>query len=189
GKDPDRWRARTLAWREPELFDELLERLADATSAYLTRQVEAGANALKIFDSWSEALPEPLFQRVVIEPTRRIVENLRRSEIDVPIIGFPRGSGLLAARYAAETGVTALALDMTNAHAGFLNQLPASLPIQGGFDPALLAAGGPEFDFEIDRLLGLAVDRPYIFNLGHGISLETPPENVARLVNRVKTGR
>jgi uroporphyrinogen decarboxylase len=185
GADPDRWSARLLAWREPKTLDVLLDRLVDTTTAYLVRQAEAGANVLKLFDSWSEALPEPLFARVVIEPTRRIVANLRKAGIMLPIIGFPRGSGNLAARYARETGVDALALDMTNANPGFLALLPQNFPVQGGFDPALLTAGGPLFDAEIDRLLALGADRPYVFNLGHGISLETPPEHVARLVRRV----
>ncbi len=188
GADPDRWSARLLAWREPETLDVLLDRLVETTTAYLVRQAQAGANALKLFDSWSEALPEPLFARAVIEPTRRIVAGLRAAGITLPVIGFPRGAGNLAARYARETGVDALALDMTNANPGFLALLPEAFPVQGGFDPALLTAGGPLFDAEVDRLLALGAKRPYVFNLGHGISLETPPEHVARLVRRV-TGR
>jgi uroporphyrinogen decarboxylase len=102
-----------------------------------------------------------------------------------PIIGFPRGAGALAARYARDTGIDALALDMTNANPVFLDLLPKNFPVQGGFDPALLLAGGPLFDAEIDRLVEITRTRPYVFNLGHGVNLETPPENVARLVNRV----
>ena len=185
GKDPDRWRARTLAWREPETFDLLLDHLVSATIDYLVRQVRAGADVLKLFDSWSESLPESLFERLVIQPTRSVVEGVRAAGVDVPIIGFPRGAGDLALRYARETKVDALALDMTNANEMFASLAPASLPLQGGFDPALLAAGGPLFEAEIDRLLKLFEGRPYVFNLGHGISLETPPEHVARLVDRV----
>jgi uroporphyrinogen decarboxylase len=189
GKDPDRWSARTLAWREPETMTLLLDRLVEATVGYLAAQARAGANVLKLFDSWSEALPEPLFERVVIEPTRRIVAGLRGAGVDAPVIGFPRGAGSLAARYAAETGIDALALDMTNANAGFLTSLPQNVPVQGGFDPALLAAGGPDFNAEIARLLAIAADRPYVFNLGHGITPDTPPEHVARLVAQVTAGR
>lgn len=185
GKDPDRWSARTLAWREPETMDRLLERLVEVSVAYLTRQAQAGADVLKLFDSWSESLPEPLFERVVIRPTAQIVTGLRAAGVNAPIIGFPRGAGGLAVRYAEETGITALALDMTNAHAGFLTSLPQTLPVQGGFDPALLAAGGPEFDSEIERLRELVRGRPYVFNLGHGISQHTPVEHVARLVDSV----
>ena len=187
GKDPDRWRARTFAWREPESMDRLLDHLVDVSVDYLAAQARAGANVLKLFDSWSEALPEPLFERVVIGPTRRIVEKLRAANVDVPIIGFPRGAGNLALRYAKETGVNALALDMTNANNAFAALAPQDLVLQGGFDPALLTAGGPGFDAEIDRLLALFRGRPYVFNLGHGISLETPPDHVARLVERVRS--
>ncbi len=185
GKDPDRWSARTLAWREPETMDLLLDRLVAATTDYLVAQAKAGANVLKLFDSWSEALPEPLFERVVIRPTAKIVSAVRKAGVTVPMIGFPRGAGALAARYAQETGVDALALDMTNATEHFLKLLPEKFPVQGGFDPALLAAGGPLFDAEVDRLLALTKNRPYVFNLGHGINLDTPPEHVARLVDRV----
>jgi uroporphyrinogen decarboxylase len=189
GKDPDRWAARTLAWREPETLALLLDRLVEATVGYLAAQARAGADVLKLFDSWSESLPEPLFERAVIAPTRRIVDGLRAAGIDTPIIGFARGAGGLAARYAVETGVDALALDMTNANSGFLRSLPQNLPVQGGFDPALLVAGGPDFNAEIDRLLAIGKDRPYVFNLGHGITPDTPPEHVARLVERVTAGR
>ena len=189
GADPDRWAARTLAWREPETLALLLDRLTDATVGYLAAQARAGANVLKLFDSWSESLPEPLFERAVIAPTKRVVAGLRAAGVTTPIIGFPRGAGNLAARYAMETGIDALALDMTNANTGFLTSLPQDLPVQGGFDPALLAAGGPDFNAEVDRLLAIAKVRPYVFNLGHGITPDTPPDQVARLVERVTAGR
>lgn len=188
GKDPDRWSARTLAWREPETFNLLLDRLVETTIGYLVAQANAGANVLKLFDSWSESLPEPLFDRVVIRPTKRIVDGVRHAGIDVPIIGFPRGSGLLAVRYARETGVSALALDMTQANDDMVAALPKNLPLQGGYDPALLMAGGPAFEDEVARLLKVFAGRPYIFNLGHGINLATPIEHVERLVARVKAG-
>jgi len=188
GKDPDRWSARTLAWCEPDTFDRLLDRLVDVTIGYLVAQAKAGANVLKLFDSWSESLPETLFDRVVVGPTKRIVDGVRAAGVDVPIIGFPRGSGLLAAHYARETGVSALALDMTQANADMVAMLPKTLPLQGGYDPALLMAGGPAFETEVDRLLRVFAGRPYIFNLGHGINLATPIEHVERLVARVNAG-
>jgi uroporphyrinogen decarboxylase len=189
GKDPDRWRARTLAWREPEVLDRLLDELVDVTASYLIAQARAGADVLKLFDSWSEGLPEPLFERVVITPTSRFVGLVREAGVETPIIGFPRGAGALAVRYAVETGVSALALDMTNASPGFLGLLPPSFPVQGGYDPALLAAGGEAFETEIDRLIDITAGRPYVFNLGHGITAQTPPEHVARLVAKVARTR
>lgn len=185
GKDPNRWAARVAAYRDPEFVDTLLTRLADATAAYLIRQVAAGAQVLKLFDSWAESLPEPLFDRVIIEPTRRIVDAVRAAGVDVPIIGFPRGAGLLAAKYAKRTGVTALALDMTNASQEFLATLPDGFPVQGGFDPALLCAGGPQIGGEVERLLAITADRPYIFNLGHGVTPDVDPATVAALVDTV----
>ena len=180
GGSKDRWTARSLAWSEPDAFDRLLEILADATARYLVMQARAGAEALKVFDSWAEGLPDPLFDRAVIRPTRRM--------IDAPIIGFPKGCGPHYPRYVAETGVDAIALDHGLDTGWARKALPNGIPIQGQLDPAALKAGGAALDGEVDRLLAAWSGRPYVFNLGHGISPDVPPDNVARLVARVRSG-
>ncbi len=186
GKDPNRWAARTLAWKDPAAVDLLLTRLVDATVSYLVSQAEAGAQVLQIFDSWAEQLPAPLFDRVVVRPTRAIVDGVRAAGVAAPILGFPRGCGHLADVYARETGVTALALDMSQADAELVRRLPAAMPVQGGFDPALLAAGGAAMADEVSRLLTVADGRPYVFNLGHGVSPDIPIDHVAELLAIVK---
>lgn len=186
GGSKDRFAARVAAWQDPVAFDGMLARIADATARYLIMQAQAGAEVLKIFDSWAEGLPEPLFERVVIEPTRRIVDQVRAAGVSVPIIGFPRGAGAFYARYARETGVTAIALDTGMDPAWAQSMLPEGMPVQGHLDPAVLRAGGGALDSETDRLLDCWAGRPHIFNLGHGITPDVPVAHVHQLLARIR---
>jgi uroporphyrinogen decarboxylase len=186
GGSKDRFETRALAWSDPERFDALMDTLVESSALYLADQAAAGADALKLFDSWADGLPDPLFDRVVIEPTRKIVARLRELGVTAPVIGFPRGAGPQAVRYAQKTGVTALALDHGVDTGWAMEAFPKDLPLQGQLDPAVLRAGGAVLDAEVDRLLSTWGGRPYVFNLGHGIHLNTPPENVAQLLRRVR---
>ncbi len=186
GGDDARNAAREWAWRNPEALDALLMHLADATAEYLIAQAEAGAQVLKIFESWAEGLSEAFFERAVVKPTKRIVERVKAAQVAAPLIGFPRGSGPAGLSYAQATGVDALAMDTGVSGRWMAATAPASLPLQGGLDPAALAAGGAALDAEVDRLLAVFADRPYVFNLGHGIWRTTPIEHVERLVARIK---
>jgi uroporphyrinogen decarboxylase len=147
-------------------------------------QAEAGAQALKIFESWAEQLPEPLFERLVVQPHARIVQRLRELGVRTPVIGFPRGAGALVDIYAARAGTTAVALDV-QASAEQGRRIQKSKPIQGALDPLLLRAGGAELERRVDELLAAWGQGPYIFNLGHGILPDTPVDHVGRVVNRV----
>jgi len=186
GGSKDRFSARVAAWQHPEAFDGMLERIADATAEYLVMQAESGAEVLKIFDSWAEGLPEPLFERVVINPTKRIVDRVRAAGVTVPIIGFPRGAGSMYARYARETGVNAVALDTGMDPAYAQSILPEGMPVQGHLDPAVLRAGGDALDRETDRILDSWAGRPHIFNLGHGITPDVPVDHVHQLLRRIR---
>jgi uroporphyrinogen decarboxylase len=184
GRGSDRSGARTMAYEEPAKVDALLEVLADATVHYLAMQAQAGAQALKLFESWAENLPEDLFQRLVIAPHKRIVEGLRRLGVEAPVIGFPRGAPGLVERYAAEVPVQAVALDVgVSAETG--RRIQASKAIQGALDPLLMRAGGPALDARAETLLEQWGQGPYIFNLGHGLLPDTPIEHIARVVARV----
>jgi uroporphyrinogen decarboxylase len=183
----DRFKTRVAAWEHPEAFDAMLDRIADATAQYLVMQAKAGAEVLKLFDSWAEGLPEPLFERVIIRPTRKIVDQVRAAGVETPIVGFPRGAGLLYPRYANETGVTAIAVD-TGLDPVWANaNLPAGMPVQGQLDPAVLRAGGVMLDQEVDRIIAAWAGRPHIFNLGHGITPDVPIEHVQQLIDRIRT--
>ena len=186
GGSKDRWKARTAAWSDPDAMTDMLNLIADASIEYLAMQVESGADVIKLFESWAEGLPAPLFDQVVIRPTRRIVDGLRKRGVTVPIIGFPKGAGPHYTTYARETGIDAIATDHGLDTEWAKTAIPASIPVQGQLDPAVLRAGGAVLDREIDRLKEAWSDRAWIFNLGHGINPDVPPEHVTQLVERVR---
>lgn len=183
----DQAHAKLLAYRDPDLVDALIDRLVHATANYLSAQVDAGAEVLQLFDTWAGGLAKPLFDRLVIAPTRRLVTEVKVRHPDVPIIGFPRGIGLRLPAYVENTGVDAVGI----ATGDDLRQLRALMPrvcVQGGLDPLALVAGGEALRTGVAGLLAAAKGHPYIFNLGHGILPETPPEHVAELVKLVRAG-
>ncbi len=184
GSSRDRGKARALAYDDRARVDGLLEVLVESTARYLAMQAAAGADVLKLFDSWTDNLPEDEFERLVVGPHARIVQRLRQAGVRAPVIGFPRGAGALTEAYAARAGVDAVALDV-QAPANLGQRLQQRLPIQGALDPLLLRAGGPELDRRVDAMLGQWGKGPYVFNLGHGVILDTPIEHVERLVERV----
>jgi len=184
----DQAAARTLAYRDPETFARLIGIVTQASIEYLDGQVRAGADVLQIFDSWAGNLAEREFDTWVVAPTRRIVAELKRRHPGTPIIGFPRGAGANAERYMRQTGVEGLGCDTAMP----LREMRAladrgRVAVQGNLDPLLLAAGGPQLDARVRETLQMMRGAPFIFNLGHGIVPHTPPENVARLVELVRS--
>jgi uroporphyrinogen decarboxylase len=179
---------RQMAYADPELFTRLVDRLTEATEHYLAAQIEAGAETVMLFDSWAGLLSPRLFRAHVIAPTRRLVTALKARFPNTPIIGFPRLAGLLAASYAAETGVDALGLDSSVDPALVAPMIPARVALQGNLDPLAVVAGGAGMAEEVAIILKALRGRPHIFNLGHGIVPHTPPEHVAALVEQVRAG-
>jgi uroporphyrinogen decarboxylase len=184
GRSSDRSGARSLAYTDAERVLGLIDILSEATARYLAMQARAGAQALKIFESWAEQLPEPLFDQLVTRPHATIVRRLRELGVAAPVIGFPRGAGSLVDVYAAGAGTDTVALDV-QASAEQGRRIQASKPIQGALDPLLLRAGGPELERRIDQMLAAWGHGPYVFNLGHGILPDTPVDHVGRAVSRV----
>ena len=188
GRGSDRSAARTYAYQHPEKLDRLLDILVESTARYLVMQAKAGAQVLKLFESWAEGLAEDTFERIVIRPHQAIIEKVRAAGVSAPFIGFPRGAGSLVENYAAKVPVHAVALD-TQASAKLGQKIQAEgKVIQGALDNLLLLAGGAELDRRIDTLLEQWGDGPYIFNLGHGVLPETPIAHIEQLVRRV-TGK
>ena len=184
----DAFTARRLAYRDPVAFGEIISRVEAVTLDYLSGQIEAGADALQLFDSWAGSLSPAQFEDWVIAPTARLVSALKSRHPNVPIIGFPKGAGGKLAAYANETGVSALGLDETVDPAWAANEMPRHLPLQGNLDPLALIAGGEALRFAIARILDALADRPHIFNLGHGILPDTPIDHVEELLELVKGG-
>jgi uroporphyrinogen decarboxylase len=178
--------ARMLAYSDPGKMDAILDMIARVTVDYLTGQIEAGVDAVQLFDSWSGSLSPSQFERHVIARNAWIVGELKKRHPDVPIIGFPKGAGGKLSAYARETGVDAVGLDETVDPAWAHRELPEGLPVQGNLDPMALLAGGAPLHDAVERILDALGERPHIFNLGHGISKETPIAHVERLVALVK---
>jgi uroporphyrinogen decarboxylase len=177
---------RTMAYAEPALFERLIALLTDATVSYLSAQIEAGAEAVMLFDSWAGILSPAQFRRHVVEPAQVIVNSLWQLHPTVPIIGFPRLAGLLVGDYATETRVDGIGLD-TSMDLGLAGRvIPARTAIQGNLDPLALVAGGQALRREAEAILSTFQGRPSIFNLGHGIVPQTPLEHVAALVEQVR---
>ncbi len=182
----DQAAARLWAYRDPEGFEALIGILIQATAAYLIEQAAAGVEVLQIFDTWAGSLPEPEFRRWCIEPTREIIRLVRMAFPDVPIVGFPKGAGPLYHDYAQETGVTGISIDSSLSLQYARKYLQPYVTVQGNLDPLSLVTGGKAMLKEAERILSFMGDRRFIFNLGHGIVPETPPQHVAELVRFVK---
>jgi uroporphyrinogen decarboxylase len=178
--------ARRLAYADSGKFAAIIERIEAVTLDYLRGQIEAGAEALQLFDSWAGSLSPAQFEQWVIAPTARLVTELKRRHPDVPVIGFPKGAGGKLAAYARETGVDAIGLDETVDPAWAAAALPEELPVQGNLDPLALIAGGNALKSATRRILDAFANRPHIFNLGHGILPDTPIAHVEQLIGLVK---
>jgi len=179
-------RAREWAYRAPDEFQVLMDILVEATSEYLIAQIKAGAEVLQLFDSWAGVLSVSQFRSLVIEPTRRIVENVKAAYPNVPIIGFPRQGGVMVPEYVEKTGVDGVSLDHSMPLDWALEAIPDTCVLQGNLDNRLLVVGGPALDQGVDDILEATKGRRFVFNLGHGIVPQTPPEHVSQVINRIR---
>jgi uroporphyrinogen decarboxylase len=184
----DQAAARRFAYNDPAGFQKLIDVLVDTSVDYLSQQISAGADTVMVFDSWAGTLPDREFAKWVTAPTARLVRDLKKLHPDVPVIGFPRGAGSNALGFVKETGVRGVGCD-TAMPLDDMRRLAAEsgIAVQGNVDPLLLVAGGDALDRRIDDTLEAMQGLPHIFNLGHGIVPDTPPENVGRLVERVRS--
>lgn len=180
---------RLWALRDPQGFGALIDILVETTTEYLSRQIEAGADAVQLFDSWSGVLSPDQFGRWCTDPTRAIVGRLKRRYPEIPVIGFPRGAGAKTPEYAAATGVDGVGLDTSMPPRWAASTLQASVAVQGNLDPLALVAGGRAMTDQARQILDALSLGPFIFNLGHGIVPQTPPEHVAALSELLRNWR
>lgn len=187
GKD-DQAGAMALMQSAPDVFASLMTRLEEATSVYLIAQIDAGAEVLKLFDSWAGALAhDPIaFERWCIEPTRRIMARIREARGDVPMIGFPREAGVLYQSYVKKTAVAGIAIDTAVDPMWARDALQPHATVQGNLDPALVVEGGDTMRFAAEKLMRILGDGPFIFNLGHGITPDADPANVEALLKIIR---
>jgi uroporphyrinogen decarboxylase len=182
----DQAEARTWAYRDPTGFQRLIDLLVETSVDYLSGQVDAGADVLQVFDSWAGSLAEDQFERWVVAPTKAMVARLKERHPDVPVIGFPRGAGIQALSYVARTGVDGIGCDTAMPISFMAGELANRAVVQGNLDPLLLAAGGEAMAHRVAQILTAHRGKRFIFNLGHGIVPQTPPEHVAQLVKLVR---
>lgn len=186
GQGGDKDRSRRAYYERPGDVAALLEVLVEMSARHLAKQVEAGADCVQIFESWAEGLPESMFRKVVVEPTKKLIARLRELGATVPVIGFPRGAGALLGVYATETEINALGVD-TQTPPSFAHRMaPAGIALQGNLDPQAVVAGGEALARAVREALASFQGVPHIFNLGHGITPDATPDNVAELVRLVK---
>jgi uroporphyrinogen decarboxylase len=183
---PDQAPARMMAYRHPDAFANIIDVLVENSIQYLLGQLAAGAEVLQIFDTWAGVLPPREFARWSIEPTRRIVEGVRRQVPGAKIIGFPRGAGALLPGYVEATGVDAVSIDWATEPSLIRERVQNRVAVQGNLDPLALIAGGAALDSAVDDVLANYAGGRLIFNLGHGIQPETPIAHVERMLKRVR---
>jgi uroporphyrinogen decarboxylase len=183
---PDQEPARLFAYRDPEGFASLIEKLVVASAAHLIRQLQAGADAVQIFDTWAGVLPADQLRQWCIAPTQRLIALIRKTIPAAKVIGFPRaiGSGLL--RYVEEVPVDAAGIDWTADPVFVRDQIQWRVPVQGNLDPLVLIAGGAALDRAVDNILETFSERPFIFNLGHGVLPHTPIAHIEQMLKRVR---
>ena len=183
----DKADSRVFGYSHPEELDGMLEQLVEASAHYLLMQAKAGADALMLFESWAEGLPEDAFERWVIGPTAKLVQRVRALGVKQPIIGFPRGAGGLVVDYAERTGVNAVGLDTAIPLKRIDKALPKGMPVQGNLDPMRLIAGGADMEARVREIITALKGRPHIFNLGHGVTPETPIPHVESVLRTIRS--
>ena len=185
GGNDEQKAARLWAYRDPAGFQQLIDLLVEAVAQHLIWQLDAGANAVQLFDSWASGLPPDLFARYVVKPSAAIVDRIRRVKPDAKIIGFPRAATMAGLEnYAATAGVNVISLDPSTDMKWAVQKL--GVVLQGNLDPLALIAGGDALRGAVDDILAATKGTSFIFNLGHGILPPTPIEHVHELVKLVR---
>jgi uroporphyrinogen decarboxylase len=183
----DKADSRRFGYEHPRELDGMLDQLVETSAHYLKMQADAGADALMLFESWAEGLAEDAFERWVIGPTAKLVQRVRALGVKQPILGFPRGAGMLVQDYAERTGVNAVGLDTAIPLKRIAASLPKGMPVQGNLDPMRLVAGGPELETRVREIIAALKGRPHIFNLGHGVTPETPIPHVESVLRAIRS--
>lgn len=183
---PDQAPAHKLREGDPATFDALMDLITDATIEYLDMQVKAGAEVIKLFDSWAGSLKGEAFTKYSLAPAKKIIAELKRRNPDLPIIAFPREAGDKYIGFAKEVGADCLAIDTSVDCAWAAENLQTDGCVQGNLDPKLMVTGGEQLASEAKRICAALKNGPHIFNLGHGITPDADPENVHVLLDAIR---
>lgn len=186
GGSKDFLKVKNFMFSKDGAFDQLIDMLVSATSSYLIKQIEHGADIVQIFDSWAGLLDPLSYQKCVIAPTKKIVSAVKTAYPHVKIIGFSRSSGANLKDYAMQMGIDGVGLDTAIDRSWVKSHIQSTKAVQGNLDPALLRAGGENLEYHVKAIMDDFADAPFIFNCGHGIIKDTPIENVEKLVHLVR---
>lgn len=167
-------------------FSALIDRITEATILYLSAQIEAGAEVVKLFDSWAGSLTGQDFDDFALAPAKRIIAALKARHPGVPVIAFPREAGQRYVGFAKATGADCVALDNSISAEWAAANVQVDGCVQGNMDPRHMVTGGPELVAEAQRITRALRGGPHIFNLGHGITPDADPENVAAMIEAVR---
>ena len=187
GSSRDFANTKTLLWEKPNEAIEIIKILTKKVAEFLIVQANQGVNVLMLFDSWASAVPASWRNEIIYKPHQKILDILRKNNIYLPIIGFPKGIGEGLINYANEVDINCIALDQHTDPFWANSALPSNITIQGNLDPLCLVKGGQQMKDEISRIIDCFADRPHIFNLGHGVLPQTPPEHIQHLVDFIRT--
>lgn len=179
-------KVRSFYLTQPEKCANMISQLVDSTILYLSGQIEAGAEVVKLFDSWAGAVPCGDFERLVIDPTKRITSALKRKYPQIPIIGFPRGAGLMYLDYAERSGVDVVAIDQNIPLNWARNNLQTNVALQGNMDNMVLAYADDQIENSVKKIMEDIGGSRLIFNLGHGVLPVTKVENIALTIDSVR---
>lgn len=182
----DQNETRRFAYNDPDKFQKLINSIIDITVDYLAAQIDAGVDAVQLFDSWAGSLSPAQFDQWVIEPNKKIITELKNRYPNTPVIGFPKGAGGKLIAYAQQVGADAIGIDETvDPHWAHAN-LPENMSVQGNLDPLALVAGGKALEDSVTNIKEAFQNRPHIFNLGHGIVPDTPLAHVEKLITLIR---
>ncbi|PSL22231.1 uroporphyrinogen decarboxylase [Shimia abyssi] len=185
---PDQGPAHALKDENPALFQQIIDRLVEGTIDYLSKQIDAGAEVVKLFDSWAGSLKGVDFDRYAVEPTQKIISALKDRHPDIPIIAFPRGAGERYVGFAEATGADCVALDDGVSPEWAAEHVQKSICVQGNLKSSHMVTGGQALEDETRHIVKAFGKGPHIFNLGHGITPDADPENVQLMIDTVRNG-
>ncbi|MFY0662214.1 MAG: uroporphyrinogen decarboxylase [Shimia sp.] len=183
---PDQGPAHKLKDENPEVFDQIIDILTEGTVEYLSKQIEAGAEVVKLFDSWAGSLKGDDFDRYAVEPAKKIIAALKERHPDTPIIAFPRGAGERYVGFAEATGADCVALDDGVTPEWAAANVQTSCCVQGNLKSSHMVTGGQDLVDETRKIVAAFGKGPHIFNLGHGITPDADPENVQLMIDTVR---
>ncbi|WP_299408095.1 uroporphyrinogen decarboxylase [uncultured Roseobacter sp.] len=184
---PDQGPAHALRQENNALFEALLARITAGTIDYLAAQIDAGAEVVKIFDSWAGSLKGEAFDKYALEPAREITAALKARYPHIPIIGFPREAGDHYIGFAKATGVDCVALDNSVSPDWAAAKVQVDGCVQGNLASSHMVTGGQALVDETCAIVKAFSKGPHIFNLGHGITPDADPDNVQRMIDAVRT--